>query len=65
MEKMIKESLMSEDTEEMSVPSELKTTVKGNECQQCSRALSARMDAVAGLPRQARGSRLRAHSSLI
>ena len=27
----------------------------------CSRPLAARLDAVAGLPRQARGSRLRAH----
>jgi hypothetical protein len=30
-------------------------------CASGSRALAVRLDAVAGLPRQARGSRLRAH----
>jgi hypothetical protein len=54
-------NLRSEEAENLKVPSGIKVMVERKGCQRGSRALAVRLDAVAGLPRQARGSRLRAH----
>jgi hypothetical protein len=45
----------------MKVSSESKMTVRRKGGASDTRALAVRLDAVAGLPQQARGSRLRAH----